>query len=62
MAWRSSIWALFQSTLPVRGGTYKGLIDLAYRSGISIHPPREGRDEYGLACVAACFHFNPPSP
>ena len=37
------VGSIFQSTLPAREAT-KGLIDLAYRSGISIHASREGSD------------------
>ena len=50
----------FQSTLPMRGGT-KGLIDLAYRSGISIHPPHAGRD-MDLGAFARCKLFQSTLP
>ena len=51
----------FQSTRPVRGGTgYKTLVDP--ETGISIHPPRAGRDG-GNTCpsaLAASISIHPP--
>ena len=51
----------FQSTLPVWGGTGKRCskrIDI----GISIHPPRVGRDLTWPTTTRQQMHFNPPSP
>ena len=53
---------LFQSTLPVRGGT-GDFEKTGSITEISIHPPREGRDlsAFSLA-LSRTGHFNPPSP
>ena len=52
---------LFQSTLPVWGGTWsmnrKGNLN-----NISIHPPRMGRDDRAIGFIPAGSYFNPPSP
>lgn len=47
--------------LPVGGGT---LLDnrLHIGGGISIHPPREGRDLRLRFCLLLEDNFNPPSP
>ena len=53
---------LFQSTRPVRGGTYRRIYKLHRLHSISIHPPRAGRD---CTCAYICPHFcdfNPPAP
>ena len=46
---------------PVRGGTGR---KAARRRlcDISIHPPREGRDQYGIPQRHEQEHFNPPTP
>jgi len=52
---------LFQSTLPVRGGTQ---CQKRHRqpAEISIHPPRAGKD-FNFPCLASTrSYFNPPSP
>ena len=51
----------FQSTHPVRGGTFypKGIHMFC---GISIHPPREGWDLYANVYVPMGYYFNPPTP
>ena len=52
---------VFQSTLPVWGGTRSGRITNAVRV-ISIHPPRVGRDGPGTLMPDFPHDFNPPSP
>ena len=52
---------LFQSTLPVWGGTTKGRC-FRWRGGISIHPPRVGRDFCHSPGERHGLNFNPPSP
>ena len=52
---------LFQSTLPVRGGTLTRLAEV-FEQEISIHPPRAGRDNRILKALAYINDFNPPSP
>ena len=42
---------LFQSTLPVRGGTLTRLAEV-FEQEISIHPPRAGRDNRILKALA----------
>ena len=51
----------FQSTLPVRGATYRrqGVDPVAF---ISIHAPRAGSDPDSPARPRAPFNFNPRSP
>ena len=52
---------IFQSTLPVWGGT----LDVVRRDRghcISIHPPRVGRDELSHSKIEPSKDFNPPSP
>ena len=52
---------VFQSTRPVRGGTPSSEI-VRSATGISIHPPRAGRDA-GLQLLHSIFNdFNPPAP
>ena len=52
---------IFQSTLPVGGGTV--FLPLERPDGpISIHPPRGGRDPTAARHLSAPAHFNPPSP
>ena len=53
--------AKFQSTLPVWGAT-RGMIDLAYRSGISIHAPRVGSDVgiVRMKCLHVLFQSTLP--
>ena len=57
----SAVWALFQSTLPLRGATrvdrYK------YRRHlISIHAPLTGSDLSRISCSVPRLDFNPRSP
>ena len=52
---------VFQSTLPVWGGTALPLLRGRGRA-ISIHPPRVGRDAGSQGRTGARRHFNPPSP
>ena len=52
---------VFQSTLPVRGGTIDGA-ETFNMYMISIHPPREGRDAAINGINAGVEDFNPPSP
>ncbi len=51
----------FQSTLPMRGGTFN---QMHYDAGrrISIHPPHAGRDFGGSQSSGGPTYFNPPSP
>ena len=58
---RSIICSLFQSTLPVRGGTVFVFIVYSYIH-ISIHPPRAGRDIVGLPLLALAIliSIHPP--
>ena len=51
----------FQSTLPVRGGTAPRL-EVLGNEGISIHPPRVGRDGPVGRPRQRGPNFNPPSP
>ena len=53
--------SLFQSTLPMRGGTVLLPAGLQ-ESPISIHPPRGRRDPLLAALPVPLLHFNPPSP
>ncbi len=52
---------IFQSTLPVRGGTF---VSTSGKTNpyISIHPPRAGRDNIGRSLQKGHWNFNPPSP
>ena len=52
---------LFQSTLPVRGGTGGNVLNVDITK-ISIHPPREGRDRAVPTPPQWQRNFNPPSP
>ena len=52
---------LFQSTLPVRGGTPPSFLSLVAEI-ISIHPPRAGRDTAIFFITGGRNYFNPPSP
>ena len=53
---------MFQSTLPVWGGTDSDLT-LELGDSVSIHPPRVGRDfGFHLFLGASIRGFNPPSP
>ena len=52
---------IFQSTLPMRGGTSKVMLVLL-DPNISIHPPHAGRDVLGRWRLRSAGHFNPPSP
>ena len=52
---------LFQSTLPMRGGTH-GLTYTAAKHKISIHPPHAGRDISTHMSRREQTNFNPPSP
>ena len=56
---RSSAW--FQSTLPVWGGTGIQKWYVSYR-GVSIHPPRVGRDRLLLYTVRRCIMFQSTLP
>ncbi len=51
----------FQSTHPLRGGTYSQLVHICTMP-ISIHPPLAGWDLYCF--LGHCYreHFNPPTP
>ena len=51
----------FQSTRPVRGGT-EGRKLINPVTGISIHPPRAGRDNPIMIQSADDLDFNPPAP
>ena len=51
----------FQSTRPVRGGTFLEALRHGGRA-ISIHPPRAGRDPLYLLRQADRDDFNPPAP
>ena len=52
---------VFQSTLPMRGGTHNfGLLFSTFI--ISIHPPHAGRDHCGVLQWNRLRNFNPPSP
>ena len=58
----SRCWtAVFQSTLPVGGGTAPRAA-LLPRGYISIHPPRGGRDPAPGGGFLWTLYFNPPSP
>ena len=52
---------LFQSTLPARGATERG-VHHQRRDGISIHAPRTGSDVVATNCNQVAMHFNPRSP
>ena len=52
---------LFQSTHPVRGGTYQEINGVTL-AGISIHPPRAGWDGKSWPYRARTWNFNPPTP
>ena len=52
---------LFQSTLPVGGGTIR-ICKSAHLVGISIHPPPCGEGRRILFLSPSMMHFNPPSP
>ena len=52
---------IFQSTLPVGGGTTQKRAACVDKS-ISIHPPRGGRDLFSLSTIFLLIYFNPPSP
>ena len=52
---------IFQSTHPVRGGTYE-FVTVARKCFISIHPPREGWDSSGIGTSVSRSDFNPPTP
>ena len=56
-----SAWTLFQSTLPVWGGT-TFLPAVLQSIQISIHPPRVGRDLAEISRNTWMMDFNPPSP
>ena len=51
----------FQSTHPVRGGTIWAGRERTLKS-ISIHPPREGWDNWNGSRWAKVANFNPPPP
>ena len=51
----------FQSTLPVRGATWRSGIHQLQRA-ISIHAPREGSDSIFCKTTRCSFYFNPRSP
>ena len=51
----------FQSTRPVRGGTFLAFQSTGNRI-ISIHPPRAGRDQRLGFAPARFQDFNPPAP
>ncbi len=51
----------FQSTRPVRGGTWQ-LVYRQYRHRISIHPPHAGRDLSSPLRFEPVPYFNPPAP
>ena len=57
----SSIFAIFQSTRPVRGATV-AQIRLEAIDHISIHAPRAGRDRRGTAGRCIYPYFNPRAP
>ena len=50
-----------QSILPVQGGTFCRSGSRQF-SAISIHPPRAGRDRFGVCASPEPVYFNPPSP
>ena len=52
---------LFQSTRPVRGGT-AGPCPHGYVDGISIHPPRAGRDDWGQESKQDVLGFQSTRP
>ena len=55
------IFILFQSTHPVRGGTF--LVSVAVSPAlISIHPPREGWDMMPLGFIFSPFSFQSTHP
>ena len=51
----------FQSTHPVRGGTFRLPSDKKIMQ-ISIHPPREGWDRGSTFLTPCPLNFNPPTP
>ena len=52
---------VFQSTLPVWGGTGYMMISMNKTLKVSIHPPRVGRDNYGkFASLASSVSIHPP--
>ena len=51
----------FQSTRPVRGGTFLAFQSTGNRI-ISIHPPRAGRDAEEILSGSSPVDFNPPAP
>ena len=54
---------LFQSTRPVWGATFNGLLCFQYNAGISIHAPRVGRDDlFDFLGLRGFKHFNPRAP
>ena len=53
---------MFQSTLPVWGGTAVHRLDVGGGPGVSIHPPRVGRDSTSSFVAELVPGFNPPSP
>ena len=53
--------AIFQSTRPARGATQEMLSNTAHQR-ISIHAPREGRDNTHIAIDKPLINFNPRAP
>ena len=51
----------FQSTRPARGATTMNEMQ-TYNSTISIHAPREGRDEFPQCRTGNAVYFNPRAP
>ena len=51
----------FQSTLPMRGATHRGPVQL-FTSGISIHAPHAGSDWHLWMSWSTSSNFNPRSP
>ena len=52
---------LFQSTLPVRGATFR-VNEKWLRTGISIHAPREGSDAHFVGVLNPVVFFKSPLP
>ena len=56
-----SLFMIFQSTLPIRGATDRGVL-AGLLLGISIHAPHTGSDDFFIFVKEVFLYFNPRSP
>ena len=59
---RTSLQTLFQSTRPARGATHLSRTEQEDQHRISIHAPREGRDDTTITVSYTKKDFNPRAP